>query len=542
MTLWYLPRKGYNCMGAAGARGHIVQGRRSPVEINKSGPGGSLFPFTPGSHLFPQHDSLPGFLPVPGFSFGKQNIYNLGQFPGDGSSAGFLALSSPAQSFVIDGYLGVVLSGAGRGQEEGHLQHTVAFMGHAGADLELSALPHSGIKAAVADEFFSGGEATDVAHFGQDDGRGDLPYAGNGGKGLVREVLPEEVPDLPVDFGHHTVVLKDLGGEVPDHELFGRGKFLKRGFVGHGKKPLHMHGAGVMSCADFKGSQVFFSSLKEKMWGREMGEAEEDSCGQFSSGDLPVVGKEEAEEMMEAVFEGGAGFDQEAAEAGKQPEALDVERGLIGGSGLQAEEVEGDGAGVDPVGFSAGKQGFSEVSDGGGIEFVDLDGAAVFVLKGAEEAEVMVAGSLNAADDGRLRATEGASGYEGGRKSDPAFRSVGEGSRRTDRTSFGIEELYHQFPGTDIHPGVESVFHDPAPPMVFWASELEASRSTARPNLLNGALMAQIVIKALGRDGRGQSPSRGLTPQTMKASSSTSRPRNFCSSFPDLGQPSQQPL
>ena len=68
--------------------------------------------------------------------------------------------------------------------------------------------------------------------------------------------------------------------------------------------------------------------------------------------------------------------------------------------------------------------------DGSGVEFVDLNVAAAFGLKGAEEAEVVIAGGFQAADDGGVGAAEGACGHEGGGDSSPAFRGVGEGGRR----------------------------------------------------------------------------------------------------------------
>jgi len=148
---------------------------------------------------------------------------------------------------------------------------------------------------------------------------------------------------------------------------------------------------------------------------------------------------------MEAVFEGGAGFDEEAAEAGEEAEALDMEGRLIGGPGFKAEKVEGDGMGVDAVGFGAGEEGFGEVTDGIGVKFVDLDGAAAFSLEGAEEPQVVIAGGFKATDDGGIGAAETGGSDKRGGQGGPAFGVVGEGDRGTEGLSFRIEKGHYQF-------------------------------------------------------------------------------------------------
>lgn len=541
MKTWRsLLRMWYNFMGAAGARGRNVQGRRSPVELSKSGPGGSLVVYFLG-HLLSFNYSDSGFFWTPALTFFKNGVNDFGQFSSYSTSTGLFVFSVLAQSFVIERYLGVMLSGAGRSQKKRHFEHAISFVGHAGAGFEFSALPHSRIEAAVAHEVSGRREPLYVSHFGEDDRGGDLSYARNSGKGLVRKILAEEVLYFPINFVEEAVLFEDLRGEGLDHELFGKGELLEGGLFSEGEELAHMSGSGAMFGADTERAQAIFTGLKNEVWRGESSEAGQKSCGEFTASNFLVAGEVEAEEVMEAVFEGGAGLDDEASETGEGSEAEEVEGRLIRGTGLEAEEVEGDGVSVEPVGFGAGEESFGEVSDGSGIEFMDLNSAAALGLEDAKETEVMVSSSFKATEDSGVRATEISRSHESGSQSGPAFRGVGEGAERTERMTLGIQESDHQFFGAHVYTGIKDVFHLSSP-LINWLPDVEFSRFSARPNLLNEALLAQIVIKALGRDGRSQSPYRGLTPANMKAFSSTSRPREFYSLFLNNKQSSQQLL
>jgi len=266
LTMWY------NLRGAAEARGRIVQGTRSPVGRGVSagggparnrGPGGSFLFYLSG-HFLAEDDAFSGFFRIPGFTFYQEGVGNFGQFPSDGSSAGLLALSPATQSFVVNGDLRIMLSGAGRSQEEGHFQHAVTLVGHLGAGLEFSALVHSGIEATVADEVSDGGEAADIPGFSQDDGGGEGSDAGDGGKGLVRKMFPEEAFDFPIDGGDEVVLLEDLGGQVLEDKLFGGGEFLKGCLLSYGQEFFDVSGAWAMSGAKAYFPQALFTGFEEE--------------------------------------------------------------------------------------------------------------------------------------------------------------------------------------------------------------------------------------------------------------------------------------
>ncbi len=315
--------------------------------------------------------------------------------------------------------VGVVMEGHGH-EIEDMAEQGVAPFGEAAAALEVAGLVEGHVQAGVSDEGFGGREALEVADEGEEEGGKARADAGNS---------DEDLPGLRIALADGLA----QEGEALGAQVFEEGPAVKEELqrlgadgvmeaersAGQGLEGRHVEAmAGREDLGEFFGGR-----LGDGLGGGEVTEEATEGFGEAGVGPFQF-GEEKVEELTDLILGTGEFLSQVLVKVGEGAQGGVVLQG--GRQGLDGEllaEEEGEGAGVQAVGFGAAAGArLGEVTDLGGGEAVEGEiGALEAEEVGLQEGRVGP-GSFQAHPP-----VVGLKGVPGGQEVLPAGAVVGKG-------------------------------------------------------------------------------------------------------------------